>query len=602
MTMQNRQLDIITLEQADTIPALFRERVTRTPDKVAYIQCNPTTEQWEEKSWQQISDQVARWQASLGNEALEPGDRVAMMLQNCREWAIFDIAAQGLGLVTVPIYTNDRAENIGYILKDANVRLLLIGDQEQWGAIKEIGQPLSELCRIVVLDKLDETDLPDNLVQCDAWISDQPADLQVKTTDTNALASIVYTSGTTGRSKGVMLSHRNMLWNVQAGLGAIKVYPDDLFLSFLPLSHTLERSIGYYLTLSAGATVAYARSIPLLAEDLVTIKPTKIISVPRIFERVYAKIQAKLEGESPIKQALFNKTVEVGWKRFLYQQKHPDGANGGLLWPILEHLVAKKVQAKLGGRLNLAISGGAALSPDITRFFIGLGIPIAQGYGLTETSPVIACNPIEDNIPASVGPPLPNVEVKIGKNEELLTRSPSVMLGYWNNPTATKEVIDDDGWLHTGDKVRFNESNHIFITGRLKEIIVLANGEKVPPADMESAIQLDPLFEQSLVIGEGKPYLVAFLILNPELKEKLIGKITAEHGTAPDQSMLNEQLLVLVNRQLRSFPGYATIRRISIIDEPWSVENGLITPTLKPRRTKIMEHFASNISDMYAGH
>ncbi len=584
--MQNNNAHIITLEQADTIPALFRERVAKTPDKVAYIQHNAATDTWEEMSWKEAANQVARWQTSLSKEGLEPGDRVALMLRNCREWVFFDIAAQGLGLVTVPIYTNDRSENIGYILKDANARILLVGDQEQWTTIQAIDHPLPELKRIVVLDQLEKGDLPGHVVQVASWLTDEPADIQVNTTDTNAMASIVYTSGTTGLSKGVMLSHRNMLWNIEAGLSAITVYPEDRFLSFLPLSHTLERTAGYYLAMSTGACVAYARSIPLLGEDLVNIKPTIMVSVPRIFERVYAKIQGKLEEESSLKKRLFNKTVDVGWKRFLHQQKRPGGASGGVLWSVLEHLVAKKVQAKLGGRLRFAVSGGAALSPDIARFFIGLGIPIVQGYGLTETSPVIACNPIDDNVPASVGPPLSGVEIKVGENDELLTRSPSVMLGYWNNQAATDEIIDHDGWLHTGDKVRVDANNHIYITGRLKEIIVLSNGEKVPPADMESAIQLDPLFEQTLVIGEGKPYLAALLVLNPERNERLT----------------NEELLARVSQQLRSFPGYATVRRATVIEESWTVENSLFTPTLKPRRMKIMACYEAEIKAMYAGH
>jgi long-chain acyl-CoA synthetase len=583
--MHDNKNHIISLEQADTIPALFRERVADTPDKVAYIQNNPSTNEWEEMTWKEAAEQVNRWQTSLSEEGLESGDRVALMLKNCREWVFFDIAAQGLGLVTVPVYTNDRAENIGYILKDANVRVLLVGNQEQWDTIQQINHPLPELKRIVVLDQLDVANLPEPAQQAADWLSDEPTDFQVNTTDTHALASIVYTSGTTGLSKGVMLSHQNMLWNIEAGLGTITVYAEDQFLSFLPLSHTLERTAGYYLPMSTGACVAYARSIPELGEDLVTIQPTIIVSVPRIFERVYAKIQGKLE-ESAIKKGLFNKTVDVGWKRFLFQQKRPGGASGGLLWSILETIVAKKVQAKLGGRLRFAISGGAALSPDIARFFIGLDIPIIQGYGLTETSPVIACNPIDDNVPASVGPPLSGVEIMIGENEELLSRSPSVMLGYWKNQSATDEIIDSEGWLHTGDKVRVDSNNHIYITGRLKEIIVLSNGEKVPPADMESAIQLDPLFEQTLVIGEGKPYLAALIVLNPERKE----------------SLTNEELLARVSQQLRSFPGYATVRRVTVIEEPWTVDNSLFTPTLKPRRTKIMARYEEEIKAMYAGH
>ena len=599
--MSDRKIDVIGLDQADTIGAVFKERVARSPDADATIQFNEANDQWEEMTWAETAKQVARWQASLIKEQLQPGDRVAMMLRNCREWAIFDIAAQGLGLVTVPVYTNDRADNIGYILQNSGTRLLLVGDQEQWATVEQITTPLPNLVRIVMLEQLDESQLQTKVVHIDDWLCKEGGEIQVNTTDSQVLASLVYTSGTTGLPKGVMLSHRNMLWNAAAGLQAIDVYTDDLFLSFLPLSHTLERTIGYYLPMVTGSTIAYARSIPLLGDDLQQIKPTILISVPRIFERVYSKIHSKLNDDSPLARMLFNKTVEVGWKRFLHQQKQPGGKNSILLWPILERLVARKVQAKLGGRLSFAISGGAALSPEIAKLFIGLGMTIVQGYGLTEASPVIAVNTLEDNIPASVGPHLPGIEVKIGDNDELLTRSPSVMLGYWDNPEATKATIEPDGWLHTGDKASIID-NHIHITGRLKEIIVLANGEKVPPSDMETAIQLDPLFEQVLVVGESRPYLIALVVLNTELKQKQCAQLDLPEDVSSNDPRLLEYLLLRIGGQLRSFPGYARVRRVGVIDEPWTIENGLITPTLKPRRTRIMKACADEIAQLYEGH
>ncbi len=333
--------------------------------------------------------------------------------------------------------------------------------------------------------------------------------------DSNELATIVYTSGTTGRPKGVMLSHWNILFDSERALEIVQMYPQDLLLSFLPLSHTFERTVGYYIPMMAGSTVAYARSIPELGEDLLTIQPTLMISVPRIYERVYNKIQAGLAEKSPIATWLFNLAVDTGWKRFLHQQGRGSWHPVFLLWPLLNKLVAGKIMAKLGGRMRIAASGGAPLPTPIAKVFIGLGLNLIQGYGLTETSPILTANPEDDNDPRSVGVPLRGLELRVSEQDELLARGPVIMLGYWNNPEATAAVIDSEGWFHTGDKARI-ENNHVYITGRIKEIIVLANGEKVPPADMEMAIALDTLFEQVMIIGDDRPFLTALLVLNPE--------------------------------------------------------------------------------------
>ena len=594
--MQEPTRDQIPLAVADTLGALFQERVRRTPDTTATLQFDPANQRWRETSWREMARQVAHWQAALRQEELKPGDRVAIMLRNCHEWALFDLAAQGLGLVTVPIYTNDRAENIGYILQDADVRLLLMQGGEQWQALQRIRSQLAGLNRIVTLEAVDPMGLQPRLKQLDEWLPEHyERQLMVVELPSKALATIVYTSGTTGRSKGVMLSHRNILWNIEAGLKLIDVYPSDRFLSFLPLSHTLERTVGYYLPLVVGASIAYARSIPQLAEDLQTIRPTLLVAVPRIFERVRGRIQDKLRGDSAVARRLFRLAVGVGWERFEHAQGRAPWSPRLTLWPLLERLVASKIQHKLGGRLRIAVSGGAPLNPGIARVFIGLGVPILQGYGLTETSPIIAANSLENNQPASVGVALPGIEVKVGAGGELLTRSPSVMLGYWNNPQASAEIIDAEGWLHTGDQVEIRH-RHIFITGRLKEIIVMANGEKVPPADMEMCIALDELFEQVLVIGEGRPYLTALVVLNRKLGAEL-----SIDPDAPSEAQ-ERQLLERIADQLDSFPGYARIHRVGLVKEPWSVENGLLTPTLKLRRGRIQERYQALVESLYAGH
>ncbi|MCG7958673.1 MAG: AMP-binding protein, partial [Candidatus Thiodiazotropha taylori] len=476
----------------------------RTPEAIGFIQYDLASQQWQKSTWREMAQQVARWQAALKKEALKPGDRVALMMRNCKEWVIFDQAASGLGLVTVPLYTNDRPENIGYILQDAGVRLLLLENDPQWQDLQQIRNRLAGLNRILTMEKVDPLGLQPRLMHIDEWLPEETdAELELVDQSSEELATIVYTSGTTGRSKGVMLSHRNILWDIESGVKIIDIFPTDTFLSFLPLSHTLERTVGYYLAMVAGATTAYSRSIAELGEDLQIIKPTILVSVPRIFERVYSKIQDKLAADSAIKQKLFGLAVETGWQVFENTQGRQPWNAKMLLWPLLNKLVAGKIQQKLGGRLRIAVSGGAPLSSDIAKVFIGLGVPILQGYGLTETSPIISANTHENNIPASVGVPFPGIEIRITDQDELLCRAPNVMLGYWNNRTATNECIDDQGWFHTGDKAKI-ESDHIFITGRLKEIIVLANGEKVPPADMEMCISMDSLFDQVLIMGEGK--------------------------------------------------------------------------------------------------
>lgn len=590
---------IISSEVARTLPGLFRERVKRTPTACAYRFYDALNETWSDTSWGNLAREVDRWQAALANEPLEPGDRVAIMARNSRFWVMFDQAALGMGLVVVPIYTEDRVDNVAYVLQDSGTKLLVIGGQGQWERLQKKSAELHSLKRIVSIAGIPDTS-EKRLVSLAEWLPQEFTPPAQPHLEPDVLATIVYTSGTTGSPKGVMLSHRNILSNVYSGLQTVPVTEGNVFLSFLPLSHTLERTVGYYLPMVAGATVAHNRSIPELAQDLQVIKPTALISVPRIFERVYARVKENLADSPGLTRFLFDLTVNVGWRRFLYSQGRASWHPSLLLWPQLKRLVADKVVERLGGKLRVTISGGAALAPEISRVFLALGVPILQGYGLTEASPVVSVNREDSNIPASIGIVLPGVEVKTGSDDELLVRGDNVMLGYWNNPEATQAVLDDDGWLHTGDKARI-ENEHIFITGRIKDIIVMANGEKVSPTDMELAIAGDALFDQVMIVGEARPYLTALVVLN----EVQWGKLAGEKGFEEDaykEMHVEKILLERVSRRLHNFPGYAQIIRISCTLAPWTIEDGLLTPTLKIKRNHVFERYQNRIQLMYEGH
>lgn len=592
--------DIISPQVAKNLSGLFKERLKRSPDAVAYRQFDPDTSTWKELRWSDVSGQIARWQAALLDEGLKAGDRVAVMLPNCSEWVIFDQAALGLGLVTVPLYLNARLRNITYILEDTGARLLLIGDQQQWRELSQASDRLTGVDSIVSLQPVDASVHKGWVKNLTDWLPQTGNKLHIYGDDPTALATIVYTSGTTGRPKGVMLSHDNILRNAYGTLQIADVYPDDRFLSFLPLSHTFERTVGYYLPMMAGSTVVYARSVDKLAEDLLEQQPTVLVSVPRIYERFNTRIAEQLENQ-PLARYLFKLTVKIGWTRFEYQQGRGPWRPSLLLWPWLEKRVAARILARLGGRIRIAVSGGAALSPDLARQFVSLGLPLSQGYGLTEHSPVVSANPLTDNYPTSVGTPLPDVEVRIGEHEELQVRSRSVMLGYWNNPQATAEVIKE-GWLLTGDQAHISHG-HIYITGRLKEIIVLANGEKITPAELEKAIANDPLFEQVMIIGEERPFVSALVVPDQKRWEKLADEHNmAAHASPPANEEAQDLLLERISRQLKDFPDYAQVHRVALIQEPWTVDNGLLTPTLKLRRQKIVERHSEEVERLYEGH
>lgn len=598
----------ITASEAVTLSGLFQARLKKTPQAPAFQQYEAKAGSWQLYSWAEMAAKIACWQQALLSEKFAPGDRLALYLSNSVEWVCCEQAALSLRLVIVPLYHQDSPENIAFILRDSGARLLLVADHAQWLNLVPWQENLPDLERVLCLrgdaDKAGAPARP--LVSLVAnWLPAEAPPLNNQADDPHALATIIYTSGTTGNPKGVMLSHNNILTNAEMVQQMVPARSDDLFLSFLPLSHSFERTVGYYIPMMAGSQVAFCRSIQDLAEDLLTIRPTVLISVPRIYERVYGRIHEGLKNKGGLARLLFRRAVATGWRLFeAAQAGDPGRFLDHLLWPPLQRVVAQKIMDRLGGRLRLAVTGGAPLIDKVGRLFIGLGLPLVQGYGLTESAPVVSANTLTDNLPASVGRPLPGVEVKVGKDNELMVRSASVMIGYWQRPDDFRAAVDEEGWLATGDVVEIDDHGRLFIRGRLKEILVTSTGEKVPPANLEAAITEDPLFYQAMVIGEAKPYLAALIVLERTAWQELCDGLQQDPG---DPALLTTPLILeLVIKRLAAllsaFPSYAQIRAVHLSHDSWSLKDGLVTSLLKLKRHEIEKRFSREIADLYHGH
>ena len=605
------------IASVQTLPQLLAYRAARTPHAEAYRAFDAASQSWSSLTWAQTAARVHTWAQSLAAMQLPAAARVAILLPNGLNALCADQATLATGCVPVPLHAIDNPGSIAYILADCEASVLIVSQAEQWKRIVAVGTPFPALRAVVITDTQVPVTPPPGPEPGPAigtlaqWLdgaahaAGAPAPVPPQAHD---LAAIVYTSGTTGKPKGVMLTHRNVVSDVKAVLERIAPTVDDVFLSFLPLSHTFERTGGYYLPMAAGSCVVYARSVAQLAEDLKTVRPTVLVSVPRIYERIHAKLLEKL-SPTPWKMQLYEAAQNKGWARFCAAQGLPApsasdsqaaGWMAALPWPVLQALVAKPLLAQFGGRVRVAVSGGAPLSPTIAKCFLGLGLPLVQGYGMTETAPVVSVNSLDDNDPAYVGKALPGVEVRIGDNRELQVRGPIVMKGYWKRPEDTARILGPDGWLGTGDQADI-VNGRIYIKGRIKEIIVTSTGEKVPPGDLELALLADPLLEQAFVVGENRPFIACVAVLNPGDWQRL----AADLGLPPQAAdslnhpSVHRAVLARIEKNTASFARYAVPRTVHLTLEPWTVENTFMTPTLKLKRNNLMAHFAEAIEGMY---
>ena len=582
-----------------------------TPDLPAYREFVDKDQPWRSLSWGEAGAAVMCFRAAMQQSGLQHGDHIGIWLPNSVNAMCTDQAALQMGVVSVPVHTTDNPASIAYIFDNAEISLLVLASLGQWERLRATGYAMSHLKTVVVADLVQPVQVgasqPRVLALAD-WIKEgqamagKPAPALPEPED---VAAIVYTSGTTGRPKGVMLTHANVMADVSAFAQRVQPREDDRFLSFLPLSHTFERTVGYYLAIASGACTSYARSAALLMQDMLTEKPTILVCVPRIYERVHARMLEKiLAGPQPEREAYYA-AIAWGWANFCARQditdlhKH-DASLIGTPAPAAHAQLRLQIADIFGGCVRMAITGGAAIPQSTAKDFLALDVPLLQGYGMTETTPVISVVTLDSNDPATVGAPLRDVEIRIGEQHELQVRGPIVMKGYWKRPEETAAAFTADGWLRTGDQAEIVKGR-IRLMGRIKEIIVTSTGEKISPADLELALLADPLIEQIMVLGDHRPYISAIAVLNAETWA-LFAKEQGWDAHNPEtlrQPVVVQTLLKRLQALSADFPSYAQPRALLLTLEPWSVENQLLTPTLKVKRQPIVERYVSEIESIY---
>jgi long-chain acyl-CoA synthetase len=544
---------------------------------------------------------------------LERGDRAALLAPNRPEWAMADYACLTSGIVDVPIYSTLTPQQIAYILADAGARLIFVADGEQLRKVLEVQGELPSLEWIVVFDPPQGEALPVHVMSWDGLLergrnSDGRRDAARFRADAESaglgdVATILYTSGTTGNPKGVMLTHRNLASNVHVSKQVLPIDASDSTLSFLPLSHVFQRMVDYLL-FGQGCVIAYARSLDTVPDDLKVIRPTIVVSVPRLYEKVYAKVSAA----TGVKGALITWAKEVGgrWAEARLAGREPDAATR-LQYALAYRLVFSKIHAGVGGRLRYFVSGGAPLAPDINRFFFSAGIMILEGYGLTETSPVTNVNHPTD-FPrnfriGTVGRPIGGTEIRIAEDGEILVRGPQIMKGYYNRPEDTAEAIDADGWFHTGDIGELDADGFLRITDRKKDLIVTAGGKNVAPQPIENRLKKNAFMDQPVLVGDRERFITLLLVPDFEALDgwaRSEGIATGDRRTLLALPQVQAHLLRQMNEELSDLARYEMPKKLVLLDQPFSIEDGSLTPTQKVKRRVVQERMKGLLEQVYA--
>ena len=593
----------------NSIPAVFQNQAGRYGDRTCVLYKTGST--YKPLSWAAMQTMVQDLAGFLISRDIRPGDRIAIFSPNRFEWWIADLAALSIGAVDVPIYATNSAEEARYILEHSESRLCFTGDEEHLQKVFDLRTRLPRLQTIVPFHKPSLSDgliVPFDraLAEGKRAESDSLFQAGLKALRLEDTATIIYTSGTTGPPKGVMLSHGNFLSNVNQIMTDFsgRLGPEDLFLSFLPLSHALERTAGFYLPIKMGATVAFAESFLTIQENLQEIKPTILVSVPRLYEKIHTGVLSKAKDASAIKKALFTMAMKCAVLNLEYvcNAKKRKGLFA-LRYVLADKLVFSKLKSALGmERLKFAVSGGGALSVEDAEFFLGIGIVVLEGFGLTETSPVTHVNRPDRILPGSVGPPLSGTEVKIDSSGEILIRGPQVMKGYYKEKAATGAVFTEDGFFRTGDIGVIDEENCLTITGRIKEIIITSGGKSISPQNIESSLKVSRFIEQASVIGEKRKYLSALIV--PAFDELVQWASSVGIKAESTASLIkNERVQRLYEREITaSNAGYARaeqIRKFTLLAHEWTQQTGELTPTLKLKRHVVEKKYAGLIEDMY---
>ena len=557
----------------------------------------------------EVADRIRALSLALHSHGVKPGDRVALFAENRWEWMVADFAILTAGAANVPIHPGLSASQIAYILKDSGACLALVSSNERLATFMEARRQAGDVEQVISFDDPPAADpavmpLRHALEIGRAWGDSKPG-LYRTTRDAVSpgdLASLIYTSGTTGDPKGVMLTHHNLASNVSACTSVFAFRPDDQALSFLPLCHVFERTVDYCYYVS-GAAVIHVPDLAGLGAAFTRFRPTVFAAVPRVYEKLYARI---LENVPPNRQGLFR------WASALAVRLSARKVAGRGLGPWLalqralaDRLVYSRIRARMGGRLRFCNSGGAPLSADLAGFLLGAGIHVLEGYGLTETSPVITTNLYKDPRPGTVGRAIPGVEVSIAADGEILTRGPHVMRGYWNAADKTRDIIDSDGWLHTGDIGSLDGDGYLSVTDRKKEILVTAQGKNVAPQPLENALKRMPLISQAAIIGDRRPYLVALVAPDFDMLRRIAGKLGLEEMPLRrqlDHAEVQSAVAAEIDTAMAPFAHHEQVRRFHLLEREFDADKDELTPTLKLKRRVIAEHFADRIEDLYSGH
>lgn len=569
-------------------------------------------EKYQGISIQQFKTNVIEIGNGLTSLGFKDGDKIAIISENRPEWVYADMAILGIGGIDVPLYPILTSDNIEYILNDSKSIGIFVSNQFQLNKVLKIWEKCKSLKFIFVISNYDTSSL-ENVYTLSAlkdmgrkFISENgdkftPNLANIKP---DQLCTLIYTSGTTGEPKGVMLTHWNIFSNVQGAHQLFDISQDDIFLSFLPLSHVFERMAGYYTALACGATIAYAEGIEKIAANMAEVRPTLMTAVPRLFERMYSKINRNVEKSPEKKQKIFNWAISIG--REIAALKKSDGSipiTLSLKHKLADKLVYQKLRAATGGRLRFFISGGAALARELGEFFEAVGIIVIEGYGLTESSPVISVNRLNDYKFGTVGKPLPGVEVKIAKDGEILAYGPNIMQGYYNLKKETEETIKN-GWLHTGDIGVFDADGFLIITDRKKHLFKTSGGKYVAPAPIENMFLGSKYIEQFVLIGDRRMFLSALIVPDFEALKEYADAHRISYNN-PEELTQMKQVYELLEKDLAQFQkklaNFERVRKFTILDKPFSIETGELTPKLSVKRKVIEERYRDLIEDMYKG-
>jgi len=552
--------------------------------------------QFEFSTYREIGVRVQNFCGALLERGLERGARLAILGENGREWAIADLACQMCGVISVPIYATLPANQVQTILGDCGAKIVVVSGKSERGKVEEVRAQLPELEEIWSYDEFPALEAKGAAFLAghtglyeSTWPAALPTDV----------ATIIYTSGTTGEPKGVMLMHKNIIANVEGILKiAPHIGPDEVFLSFLPLAHIYERTAGHFLPIRLGASIGYCESLRTVDKNMVEVRPTLMACVPRLLESSREKIEGAGDGLPEKKRAQYNSALELARKAGAWKARGKGARNLNLLerikFAIYDRAVYSKIRARYGGRMKHFISGGAPMAPEIGALFIGVGLEVLEGYGLTETSPVIAVNLPFHPKSGTVGPALPGVEIRIAPDGEILARGATIMKGYWNKPDATREVLDGEGWFHTGDIGELDKGGNLRITDRKKDLLVLANGKNVAPQPIELRLQESRFIAQAVLLGDHLKAISALVVpAFPALREwaatQNLGKPTDEELAAHPavQKLLRSE----IDAQTKSLADFEKVKKFVVLSEPFSMQHGEMTPTLKIKRKVVAQKY-----------